>query len=133
MCATCPAQHVLHDLIIRMIFGDEYRSFSPSLYNFLHSPVRCNCLPQHPILTHPQPMFLPQCQGPSFTPIHNNRQNDSSVYLNLYILLAHWKKKYLYSAPNYLFHCLGLAKGSVQIPRTCIRFVTRPVFTARNC
>ncbi len=39
--------------------------------------------PQHPILKHPQPMFLPQCQRPSFTSIQNNRQNYSSIYLNL--------------------------------------------------
>jgi hypothetical protein len=35
------------------------------------------------ILKHPQRMFLPQCEQPSFTPIHNNRQNYSSVYHNL--------------------------------------------------
>ena len=38
---------------------------------------------QHPILKDPQPVFLPQCEQPSFTPVHNNRQNYSSVYLNL--------------------------------------------------
>jgi hypothetical protein len=27
-------------------------------------------------------MFLPQCQGQSFTPIQNNKQNYSSIYLN---------------------------------------------------
>jgi hypothetical protein len=27
--------------------------------------------PQHPILRHPQPTFVPQCQQPSFTPIQN--------------------------------------------------------------
>jgi hypothetical protein len=27
--------------------------------------------PQHPVLKHPQSMFLPQCQRPSFTPIQN--------------------------------------------------------------
>jgi hypothetical protein len=37
---------------------------------------------EHPILKHSQPTFLPQCQRPSFTPIQNNRQNYSSVYLN---------------------------------------------------
>jgi hypothetical protein len=26
-------------------------------------------------------MFLPQCEQPSFTPIHNIRQNYSSLYL----------------------------------------------------
>ena len=34
-----------------------------------------------PVHTHPQLLFLPQCQGPSFTPIQNNRQNYSSIYL----------------------------------------------------
>jgi hypothetical protein len=28
-------------------------------------------------------VFVPQCERPSFTPIQNNRQNYSSVYLNL--------------------------------------------------
>ena len=31
--------------------------------------------PQHPILKHPQPTFLPQCERPSFTAIQNNRLN----------------------------------------------------------
>ena len=33
--------------------------------------------PQGPILKHPQPRFLSQCQWTSFTPIQNNRQNYS--------------------------------------------------------
>ena len=36
-------------------------------------------------LQHPQRMFLPQCEWPSFTPIQHGRQNYSSVYLNIYI------------------------------------------------
>jgi hypothetical protein len=53
------------------------------------SPLSCYLVPlrpkysQHPILKHPQPMFLPQSQQPSFTPVQNNRQNSSSVYFNL--------------------------------------------------
>ena len=54
------------------------------------SPITCYLVPlspkyspQHPILKHPQPSFLPQFQRPSFTPIQNNIQNYSSVYLNL--------------------------------------------------
>jgi hypothetical protein len=62
--------------------GKEYRSFSSSLYNFLHSrhliPLRPKYPPQHP-----QSTFLPQCQWPSFTPIQNNGQNYSSIYLDL--------------------------------------------------
>jgi len=30
-------------------------------------------------------MFLPQCERPCFSPIHNNRQNYSSVYFNLHL------------------------------------------------
>jgi hypothetical protein len=50
----------------------------------LSSPLPCHLVslkpkypPQHPILEHPQPLFLPQCQRPSFTPIQNNRYNYS--------------------------------------------------------
>ena len=88
---TC---YVLHppqssDLLTRTILGEEYRSLSSSLRSFLHSrypvPLRPTYAPQHPILKHPQPTFLPQCERPRFTSIQNNRQNYSSVHLNLYI------------------------------------------------
>ena len=86
--ATCPAHLILLHFITRKILCEQYRSFSSSLCSFLHSPVTPSLLgpkysPQHPVLEHPQPMFLPQCQRPSFAPIQNNKQNYSSVYLNL--------------------------------------------------
>ena len=87
--ATCPARLTFLDFITRIIFGEQYRSLSSSLCSFLHScylvPLRLKYSPQHPILKHPQPTFLPQCQRPSITPIQNNRQNYSAIYLNLYI------------------------------------------------
>ena len=46
-------------------------------------PHRPKYSPQHPILKHPQPMFLPQCERPSFTPIQNNRQHYSSLNLGV--------------------------------------------------
>jgi hypothetical protein len=83
---------VLLDFTTRTILAKEYRSLSSSLCNFLHSPVTSSLLgpntPQHPILKQLQPTFLPQCQRPSFTPIQNNRQNYSSIYIiNIDILL----------------------------------------------
>ena len=85
--ATCPAHLVLLDFITWKILGAIYRSLSSLLHNFLHSrylvPLRPKYSPQHSIFKHPQPTFLPQYEWPSFTPIHNNRQNYSSVYLNL--------------------------------------------------
>jgi len=83
---TCPAHLILLDCITRKILGKKYRSLSSSLRNFLHSPcylvlVRPTYSPQHLILKHPQPTFLPHCERPSFTPIQNNRQNYSFSYI----------------------------------------------------
>ena len=82
--ATCPAHLILLDFITRKMLREENRSFSSSSCSYLF-PLRPKYSPQHPTLKHPKPTFLPQCDRPSFTPIQNNRQNYSSVYLNLYI------------------------------------------------
>jgi hypothetical protein len=37
--ATCPAHHILLDLIILFILGEEYTSWSPSVCSFLNSHV----------------------------------------------------------------------------------------------
>src|SRR5215469_17443073 len=42
-------------------------------------PLRPKYSPQHPILKHPKPTLLPQCQRPGFTPIQENGQNHSSI------------------------------------------------------
>jgi hypothetical protein len=41
--------------------------FSPLSHHLI--PVRSKYPPQHPVLKHPQSMFLPSCQRPSFIPI----------------------------------------------------------------
>src|SRR5215510_1238223 len=42
--ATCPAHLILLDLTTRTILGEEYRSFSSSVCDFLHSPVTSSLL-----------------------------------------------------------------------------------------
>ena len=70
--ATAPAHLILLDFITRTKMGEGYRSLSSSLCGFLHFPcflipLRLKYSSQHPILKHPQPTFLPQCERPSFT------------------------------------------------------------------
>ena len=59
----------------------QITQFSPVSYHLL--PLSPQYLPQNSIPT--QPIFLPQCDRPSFTPIPNNRQIYSTEYFNLYI------------------------------------------------
>ena len=44
ICATCPDHLILLDFITRTILGEQYKSFSSLLCNFLHSPVTSSLL-----------------------------------------------------------------------------------------
>ena len=97
ICATCPAHLILFDLITRivMLTGTDHKvlvMLFPPLPCYLH-PLRSKCLSQHPILQHPQPTFLPQCERLSFTPIQNNRQDYSSVYIHSFSILSDDRSK----------------------------------------
>ena len=68
----CWGRHIIKLLIIY---------FSP--FPFYLLPLRLKYSPQHPILKHPQPTFLLQCERPSLTPKKKNiRQSYSSVHFN---------------------------------------------------
>jgi len=88
--ATCPTHLIFLDFIVRTIFGEEYRTLSSSLCSFLHSSVNSSLLgpnihsPEHPILKHPQPTFLPNVRDKFHTQT-KQKTNYRSVYLNLQI------------------------------------------------
>ena len=78
------------DLVTRIMFG-VYRSRSSSLCSLFQIPLTSTILGPHIILSplfskHPQPMFFPQCERPSFTPIQNNSHSYNSVTLIFIIL-----------------------------------------------
>ena len=63
----------------RIILGKEYRLLSSSFCGFLHSLVTSSLLGPNILLK----TLFSKHSSPSFTPIQNNRQNSSSVYLKL--------------------------------------------------
>ena len=88
LSATSPTNVILLDLITRIRFGEEYRSLSFSFQFLVTSSLFCpRQFPQHRIIESSQPMFLPQCERPSFTPIQN-RNNYNSMYINTPIPVA---------------------------------------------
>ena len=71
--------------------GEWYRSYNKSPHFVVFStpcylvPLRPKYLSDQPILEHPEPVLFCQCERQISTPIHNNRQNYTSVYLNMYV------------------------------------------------
>jgi hypothetical protein len=67
--------------------GEQYRSVSSSLCSFLHSPVISSLSGPNTILNTlfsiSSDYVPPSMWASCFTPIQNNRQNYSSVNLNL--------------------------------------------------
>jgi len=66
------------------VVGEEYRSLSSSLISVLHSrylvPLRPTYSPQHPILDHPQPTFLPQWNPHAlWIPLHQDSSAECKV------------------------------------------------------
>ena len=86
-----PPIYFFLDLITQIIFGEGYRTLSSSLCSFLQSPVTSSILSPNTLLSTLFSNTLSLCSSlnvsdrPNFTPIQNNWQNYSSVYLNFYI------------------------------------------------
>jgi hypothetical protein len=85
--ATCPAHHILL-VIIYVAKSTSYEAPHYTVFSILRHVISVGSKysPQHPVLKHPQSVFLPSCQKSGFTLIQNHRQNYTFVYFNLYAL-----------------------------------------------
>ena len=96
---TCHIPYPLHFSLffITQIISNEYGPCTLHLYNLYNRyliPQTPKYPPQHPIVEHTLRTFLPQYDRSTFLPMQNNKQNYSSVYLNLYFWIANWKTRY---------------------------------------
>jgi len=76
--------------IIKLLFMHNFPLSSYLVY------LKPKYLPQHPILQAQQPVFLPECRIPSFTPVWKKRKNYHSCIL-IFILLTNKLGKKLYT------------------------------------
>ena len=84
VCPVCHVPHPSHspqfDHPNDIWWSVQIMKLSITRYSYVTSvPRRPKCLPHRPVLEHPQPIFRPQCERPSSTPVWNNRHVTKSV------------------------------------------------------
>src|SRR5215510_407040 len=85
--ATCPAYLILLDLTTRTILGEEYRSFSSSLCNFLHSPVTSSLLGPNTLLNTLFSNTLSLCSSLNVSDQDSHPYKTTGTIIILYILI----------------------------------------------
>ena len=89
--ATCHSHLIVLNLFTRMIFSDQYRSWSSSICSLLHSSVTLLIFAPNTLLSrlcfNTVSLFFLHRERPSFTPVHNNRQNYIATYFLIFVFL----------------------------------------------
>jgi len=123
---TCYMPRTSHSsrVITRRVFGEEYRSMSSCLCNFLHSSVTSSLLGPNILLNclfqTPSAYVPPSVRATKFQTHKKQRQNYSScISWSLYFWIESWKTKD--SAPNDSKHSLNSFTSSFFSNRILIR------------
>src|SRR5215468_2938119 len=85
--ATCSAHLILLDLTTYTILGEEYRSFSFSLCNFLHSPVTSSLLGPNTLLNPLFSITLSLCSSLNVSDQVSHPHKTTGRIIVLYILM----------------------------------------------